>query len=62
MTRIPFSLGDRVIIDGCPSVVAVITSMTLRQNGWSADVAWWNNGDLREAFVTVDRLTFVTPG
>lgn len=52
-----FKLGTTVHIDGCASVAATVTALLLRQNGWQAEVSWWNNGELREAWVTVDRLS-----
>lgn len=57
--RLPLQIGDRVAIDG-GDIQAVVTALCLRQNGWSAECAWWNFGDLKEAWITVDRLR-VTP-
>ena len=48
-------IGSRVTVDD-GDVVAVITALCLRHNGWSAEVSWWTGGELREAWVTTDRL------
>lgn len=50
-------IGDKRIVDGCASVTVTVTALLLRQNGWQAEVAWWNCGTLCDAWVTVDRLS-----
>lgn len=51
-----FSLGDKVTIDQCVSIVATVTSVMFGFDGHQAKVSWFNNGALIDSWVDVNRL------
>lgn len=52
-----FGLTEKIIIDGCAEMPAVITAVSFRMTGVKYEVNWWNNGDLKEAWVDEWRLS-----
>lgn len=55
--RSPVSLGDRVLIDGCDSIVATVTAILWRTENPQAEIAYFNNGAQVTAGVADWRLT-----
>jgi hypothetical protein len=51
-----FGLGDRVIVDGCRSVVAVVVALTFRHLDHEVQISWWNEGSLNHDWVSASRL------
>jgi len=52
-----YDIGDKVTIDGCNSVVAVILAVVIRGKNTSYQVSYWGNGSLQEPYVEEWRLT-----
>lgn len=53
----PFALEDRVLIDGCESIVAVVVAVCFRIENPQIEVSWWCNGALQHAWVSPWRLS-----
>lgn len=55
-----FTIGDRVNIDGCPDLVAVVTAVQWRiQSKTSYELAWMCNGKSESAMIEGWRLSAV---
>jgi len=52
-----YDTGDRVIIDNCKSVVAVVLAIVVRGKNITYQVSYWGNGTLQEPYVEEWRLT-----
>jgi hypothetical protein len=53
----PFSIGQRVNVDECRSIVARITALCWREICFEAEISWWTDGELRTAWVAMSRLS-----
>lgn len=58
---IPFSIEDRVHIDGDKSITAVVIGVLFRRQGFQLEVAWFNGGSHRTAWIDLFRLTSAEP-
>ena len=52
-----FRFGDRVIVDGDHSLVAVVTSILWKTTSCQLEIAWVHGGDLKSAYIDEWRLT-----
>lgn len=52
----PFSLGQKVNIDGDTSIAATVIGFAFYVEKADVLVSWWHNGELRQAWVTETRL------
>lgn len=52
-----FGLADRVLIDGCESIVAQVVAVCFRIENPQIEVSWWSNGALQSAWVSPWRLS-----
>ena len=53
-----FSIGDRVIIDGCKSLIGVVTAITWRNpHIINCEISWVCNGESKRDVVESWRLT-----
>lgn len=56
-----FSLGDKVIIDGCETVVAIVTAITFRMTGCKLELSYFADRGLEEIWIDEWRLTRYDP-
>lgn len=52
-----FNLTEKVIIDGCDSIVAVVTAVMFETSGCTVRVSWTADGQVRREWVEEWRLT-----
>lgn len=53
-----FSYGDRVMVDGCPSVIGrIICQQVIVGSVERYLVSWWNEGTLKEEWIDGVRLS-----
>jgi hypothetical protein len=53
-----FSLGNKVIIDGCDKIVAIITAISFRKTGCKIEISYFNDGRLEECWIDEWRLSY----
>lgn len=52
----PFSIGDRVTIDGDRDLKARVIGVLFRYGGVQIEVAWLHNGDAKTSWIELFRL------
>jgi len=57
----PFALGDRVWIDGCRDLTAIVTGLCWRNERVSVECSWIAVSDAKEAWIQAWRLTLAEP-
>lgn len=53
----PFQLGDKVIVDGDPSLIAKVIQVAFRSDIADCEISWVHQGDIKRAWVDNWRLT-----
>lgn len=53
----PFSLAEKVIMDGDDSIVAVVTAVMFETTGCSIKVSWISDGQIRREWVEDWRIS-----
>jgi hypothetical protein len=53
-----FDIGDRVTLDDDTAIVFVVTAIVWRKTRVQLELSWFNNGEIREAFIDDWRATF----
>lgn len=56
-----FKLGDRVLIDGDASIVAVVTAYAWRGERAELEICWFHNGGQQSLWIGEWRLTLAEP-
>ena len=53
-----FALDEKVIVDGCSSIIATVTGICFRDHLCELEISWWNSGSLCTAWVPERRLSY----
>ncbi len=57
--HIPFSFGDKVVMDQETAIVGVVTGLAIYPHVFEVKVEWWAGGDLKTAWFAEWRIKLV---